>query len=84
MLLRQQRKKCLAHAIGIDLRATKTSILLRYAEQSKRFFSQCTSLMLCTDGSRIGGAELQLYAVFGITPDGKVGRAWPPPPQVLT
>lgn len=79
LLLRRRRKGPIVPAAAPDLRPTRTTILLRYFEACRRFFKTCNNLLLVTDGSRVGGAELQLFAIFGVAPDGTVGCGWAPP-----
>ena len=56
-------------------------ILVRYLDAARHFFApdRMSALSIAVDGSRVGGKDVFLIAIFGTDRDGVSKAAWGPP-----
>ena len=80
LLLRQPRKlKPGVVRRGVGVADSRAKILLRYLDVSKDWLKGCRHLVVLTDASRLGGKEVQLFAVGGADSLGEFRMVWAPP-----
>eukprot|EP00974_Lingulodinium_polyedra_P133877 11227315-Lingulodinium_polyedra.AAC.1 len=54
-------------------------LLFKYLWVWQQCYPRCAHLVICVDGSRFGGKEVQVSMIGGQNPEGEVLFAWAPP-----